>query len=140
MPHYLDINFPAVLVASVVGYVIGALWYSPLLFGKSWMSMMNFDEKMLEEVKQKGMGKTYAAAFFNTFIMALVLSIFVRHPGATHLWVGLLTGFLIWLGFMVTIHTASFLWEGKPTKLFFLNAGHNLVSILVMSTILSLWP
>jgi hypothetical protein len=140
MPHFLDIHFPAVLTATLVGFAIGALWYSPLLFGRTWMALMNFDERTVEEAKRRGMGKTYAAALLNTFVLALILSIFVRHPGATHLWVGLLTGFFVWLGFMVTIHSAGYLWEGKPAKLFFLNAGHSLVSVLVMSAVLSLWP
>ena len=33
------INYIAVLVSAVIGMAIGALWYSPLLFGKIWMKL-----------------------------------------------------------------------------------------------------
>ena len=51
------INFAAVLVAAIVGFIIGILWYGPL-FGKSWMRLMGMTDKQLKEARQKGMGKT----------------------------------------------------------------------------------
>jgi len=49
----MAINYLAVLVATVVNFVLGGLWYSPLLFGKKWMALMNVTE---EEIKKKGGG------------------------------------------------------------------------------------
>jgi hypothetical protein len=31
------INFWAVIIAAAVAFVLGALWYSPLLFGKAYL-------------------------------------------------------------------------------------------------------
>ncbi len=46
------VNYLAVLVSSVVGMGIGALWYSPLLFGKLWMRWNGMDARQLEEAKK----------------------------------------------------------------------------------------
>ena len=32
-------TLPVVIVTALIGYIIGALWYSPLLFGKQWMKL-----------------------------------------------------------------------------------------------------
>ncbi len=45
----VDINYWAVLVAAVVSMVIGALWYSPVLFGKLWMKYSGLSDKKLAE-------------------------------------------------------------------------------------------
>ena len=39
----LGINYLAVLVAAVVAFVMGGLWYSPLLFGKAWAKLRGID-------------------------------------------------------------------------------------------------
>lgn len=33
----LQVNFLPVLASAVMATIIGALWYSPLLFGKAWL-------------------------------------------------------------------------------------------------------
>ena len=52
---------------------------------------------------------------------------------------GLQTGFWNWLGFVVPVTVGSVLWDGKPWKLWFINAGYYLVMLLIMGVILALW-
>ena len=54
-----EVNLLAVLVSGVAAMVIGALWYSPLLFGKLWMNGMGFTEAKMKEMKEKGMAASY---------------------------------------------------------------------------------
>ena len=35
----LKINYLAVIVAAVAAFVVGAVWYSPFLFGKAYMEV-----------------------------------------------------------------------------------------------------
>jgi len=49
---------------------------------------------------------------------------------------GMLGAFYYWLGFAVPLTAGSYLWEGKSIKLWVLNAGYYLVSLLVMGAIL----
>lgn len=140
MAAEVSINYLAVLVAAIASMVIGGVWYSPMVFGKLWMKLSGLDEKALEEGKKKGMAKMYAVAFLGTLVMSYVLAHFVDYAGATDLVSGLQLGFWVWLGFIATVLLGSVLWEGKSVKLYLLNNAHYVVSLLVMSVILAMWP
>ena len=135
----IDLNYWAVLVSAVASMVIGALWYSPILFGNIWMNLMKIDPKNIDKMKDKGMGKYYFTAFNGSLIMSFVLAVLVDYAGAVTVSDALMLGFLIWLGFSETVLLNSVLWEGKPVKVYLINIFQLLVSLLIMSTILTLW-
>ena len=135
----VSINYLAVLVAGIANMIIGGLWYSPLLFGKIWVKLMNFVKNKMEEAKNRGMTKSYIIAFLGSLIMAYVLAHFVDYADAVNASGALQLAFWLWLGFFVTVHLSSVLWEGKSVKLYLLNIFHYLVALLVMSVILVLW-
>ena len=134
-----DVNLVAVLVSSIVGMAIGVLWYSPLLFGKLWMTLNVIPEKQIKAAKKSGMGKLYFANFIGTLVMAYVLSHFVDYAGATTVTGGMQAGFWAWLGFIATVLLGNILWEGKSLKLYLLNIGHYLIVLLAMGAILAVW-
>lgn len=134
----MPINYLAVLVAAIVSMILGALWYSPLLFGKIWIQLMNLNEKKLQEMKNKGMGKIYAIVFIKELVIAYILALFITKSIIT-ISGGIQIGILIWFGFIATTILASVLWENKPVKLYFINIAYHLVSIILMSLILSAW-
>lgn len=138
MPQ-ININLLAVLVSAIASMIIGAFWYSPLLFGKIWMELMKIDKKKLAEMKKKGVGKSYVIAFIGALITSYVLGYFIDYVGATGISQGTRTAFLLWLGFVVPTLLNSILWEGKPVKLYLLNISHHLVSLITMGAILVVW-
>lgn len=135
----LVINYVAVLVAAIVSMVLGALWYSPLLFAKPWMRLSQMTEQKIKQAK-KGMTLAYVLAFLGCFVTAFVLAHFVDYTQATTFAMGMQTGFWIWLGFLATTTLSMVLWEGKSWALWVLNNGHLLVNLLVMGGILAVWP
>src|SRR3989344_7048970 len=135
----VDINYWAILVSAVASFILGYLWYSPLLFGKPWMKMMGFPHQHMEEAKKKGMVKLYLGNFIATLIMVYILSHFVDYAQAKTITDGLQLGLWVWLGFIATLLFGSILWEGKPFKLFLINSGYRLVELLIVASILSAW-
>ena len=135
----VDINYWAILVSAVSSFILGLLWYSPLLFGKPWMKMMGFTQQHMEEAKKKGMARLYIGNFVTTLIMVYILSHFVDYAQAKTITDGLQLGLWVWLGFIATLLFGSILWEGKPFKLFLINAGYRLVELLIVASILSAW-
>lgn len=138
MAVQVSINYLAVLAAAVASMIVGFLWYGPL-FGKMWIKLMNFDKKKMEEAKKKGMGKAYALTFLTSLIMSYVLAHFVDYLGAKTITDGIILGFWVWIGFLATTQIGSVLWEGKPVKLYLINAMHYLVTLAVMGAILAVW-
>ncbi len=136
-----SVNVLAVVVASIAGMAIGFVWYSPLAFGKTWMKLMGKSAKDMESEKKKSnMPMTMGVGFISTLVMAYVLSLFIQYMGASTPVQGAMTAFWAWLGFVATVTLSSVLWEGKPVKLYILNAAHYLVALLVMGAIIAAWP
>jgi len=135
----LEVNYLAVLVSAVIGFIIGGFWYSQSGFGKQWMRLMKISKKDVEKVKKKGMAKSMIIAFLSTIVMAYVLAIFIKYVGTSTIIGGVLVGFWIWLGFLATAGLSSILWEGRPFKLYLINVTHYLVVLVVMGAILAVW-
>ena len=140
----VPINYLAILACGVANMVIGFLWYGPL-FGKPWADMMGFKFSTPEEQKkmQGKMMPGYIVSFIGALLMAYVLahslffvSKYLQVYGAS---AGLQAGFWNWLGFIAPVTIGIVFWESKPWKLWFINAGYWLASLLVMGLILALW-
>ena len=130
------VNLVAVVVAAVASMIIGMVWYSPMLFGKAWMSMMGWTEKDVEKMKKAGMTMGYVLSFVGALIMAYVLAHILQFSGARTLVEGLQGAFWVWLGFVATLTLGAVTWEGKSWNWWLLMNGHHLLSMLVMGAVL----
>ncbi len=126
------VNYLAVFAAAVASMVIGMLWYSPILLGKPWMKEMNIDPKKMDKSKTM---KSYAGSFVAALVMAFVLTHFMQLTGSTQLMTGFQTAFWAWLGFVATTMITSVLFDNKSMKLFAINCGYQLVSLLAMAAV-----
>jgi uncharacterized protein DUF1761 len=138
----VSINYFAVLVVAIVNMVLGFLWYGPV-FGKTWTKLMKFSEERMKEAKEKGMGGSYVIMAIGSLLMSWVVAIFVNsgeaHYGVWTATFGVHIGLYLWIGLAAPITVGSVLWEGKPWKLWVLNAGYYLVSLVIMGAILGVW-
>jgi hypothetical protein len=131
-----------VLVAAVATMVIGFLWYSPLLFARPWMVAMGYDpnDKAKMDAMRKSAGKSYAIAFLASLVSAFVLAKVIDLTTVNTALYGMKVAFAIWLGFVTTVQLTAKLFENKPTKLYLINTGYQLVCYLAMGAIIASWP
>lgn len=133
------INYLAVLIAAVVSFFIGFVWYS-FLFMKSWMKEMGIDESKAKTGKKKSMGGSMLLNFVGTLVMVYVLAMFTGFLQTTTFVEGMILGFWVWLGFFAaTTLLGSVLWEMRSWKLFAINGAYWLVNLAVSAGILSVW-
>ena len=136
------INYTAVIVAAIASMAVGFVWYGPL-FGKSWIALSGITPDKMEGMKKKGMTKTYVIGLIMLFLMAYVLAtngyVWQAYMSFSGLNAAFNLAFWPWLGFFVPLLVGGVLWEGKPWKLFALNAGYYLVTLFVMACILVYW-
>ena len=133
----LGINYWAVIVAAVVAFVMGGLWYSPLLFGEAWVNLrgMNSPEAAGTQMRPAEI----LAEFVRGLIVAVVLAGFVIHLGVVN-WVGAIyLGLAVWIGFQATSIVGSVIHEKYPLKLYAIHTGDALAKTLVMAVILGVW-
>jgi len=132
---FAQVNIVAVVIAAVASMAIGAFWYSYAGFGKTWLKLIGKTEKDLEPQK-KELGKYYALTMVGALVLAYVLALFIDLAGSYDPTSGAVTGFWAWLGFVVTTTLGDHLFAGRPQKLYFLNNGYHLISMMVMGAII----
>ena len=110
--------------------ILGALWYSPILFGKQWMKLSG------QKMKKGGMNTACLVAFIANLVMAYVVAVLLGLLDLTSFGDASRLLFWAWLGLMVPIMLNATLWEKKPWGLLWLNAAYYLVGLFVMAGVL----
>jgi hypothetical protein len=125
-----NVNYLAVLVAAVGAWITGAVWYG--LLGKAWVAAHG---KTKEELKPTPLAfvVSFAAALIIAFVLAGVVG--AVGAGKVGVWSGIVTGALVWLGFVVTTMAVTNLYAGRRTTLTVIDAGHWLASLVVIGAI-----
>jgi len=133
----LEINYLAVVVAAVVAFVVGAVWNSPLLFGKERMKLLGMNPDAMADTKMP-VGKMLGE-FVRVLVVAYVLARFVVLLGVVD-WMGAVQlGAWVWIGFQATLLVGAVIWENMPWKLYAIHAGDALVKIILMAVMLGVW-
>lgn len=134
----LHVSSAPVLVAAVVVFVLGWLWYSPLLFFNPWMRLRGMDPGAAMAGAKMPVGKLFVE-LVRCLLLAYVIARFVGLLGIAS-WIGAVQfGLFLWIGFPVILLTGSVLWENIPWKVAAIHAGDWLVKMLAIPIIVSLW-
>lgn len=134
------LNLVPVVIAGVINMVLGALWYSPLVVGKLWMhSMGKTDEELKQEFSSTSMAFTYIVNTVASLLFAYVLAHLIKFSQINTFSQGVMIGFWVWLGFVVTTVIPGYMYESKPKMLYFLFIIYQLISITLMGGFLAIW-
>ena len=133
------INYLAVILVTVVNMAVGFAWYGPL-FGKQWMALTGVMEAQIAEAKAKGgMGGKYTLAFIGALLMGYVVARFAVGMGIEGVYAGVKLGAWAWLGLVAPVTIGKVLWDGKSWKLWFLESGYYLVTLVLTGAIIAAW-
>ncbi len=133
--HHLHFNHLAVFVSAIILWLLGALWYSPLLFAKPWVAIVG---RQMGE-KPKGVVHGMIASFIGDLLVAFILAHFVYWSGGLGYGWGAFIGFIAWMGFVLGPLYPQRIYEGRPFTYFAINAGYWLVGLMVAGGVLSVW-
>lgn len=131
----LVINHWAVLCSAFLNLVLGAVWYSPVLFYNTWKTENGLTD---EKFKNVNMGKMYAISFILAVVMSYNMAFFLGDAQTNWIW-GLTAGFLTGFGFSAMIFTAIALFELKSLKYILINGGYIIVYFSLIGFIIGIW-
>lgn len=125
------ISWLGVIAATLIVFILGALWYGPL-FGKAWIAATGVNP---EDAKRSSLPVLLGITFVLEFLMAWCLAMFLGNAvslaeGALY---GFLTGFF-WIAFALAVNA---LFEQKSFRYLLINCGYWVVSFTLMGLVIA---
>lgn len=121
-----------VLVAAVIQWVIGALWYG-VAFRKRWTVLVG----NIGESKPGRSAFTMIASFALNLILSFVLANLIAgltqlfSAGTTNFQLGVSVGILCWFGLIAPPMLNQAIFERRPANLFAINAAYWIVAMAI---------
>ena len=127
-----------IVVSAVAVFLIGMLWYSPVLFAKAWMKGHGHTEEKLRQMQAQA-GRAYAVTFVCYLVMAFAMSVLLNRIGVVSVLTGIKVGAILGLGFAAPLGLTANVFSEKPLSAYLIDAAYQVVFLIVMGAILAAW-
>ena len=135
----IDVNYWAVIIATLSTMLVGSIWYTPKFFGNYWMRVAKVDDSG-ERGAVGPILTTLIVSFISAWVLAIATQVAWTALGGNYLLMAITTGLMLWAGFTAARFITHDAFEGRPAGLTILNIGHELVTVLIMALIIGAWP
>ena len=135
-----EINYWAVLLATLSSMVVGSVWYSLRVFGTRWAKLAKVDVDRPAATAVWPIITTVIVSFITAWVLAGSAAIAWHFYGGSFLWDTIVTAVLLWAGFTAARFITHDAFEGRPTTLTVINIAHELVTVLIMALLIGVWP
>ena len=127
-----EYHWLAIITATIASFVIGGLWYSPVLFARIWQREAGLSDA---QIQGGNMARIFGGAFVLTFLGVVLLSRFIQpNEGLHH---GAAMGFHVGLFWVAGSLGVNYLFERRSLKLWLINGGYNVVTYTVAGILLA---
>lgn len=134
-----EINYWAVILATLSSMIVGAIWYTPKVFGNKWMKLAKVEMK--EDANAVlPIAITVVVSFITAWVLAGSTTIAWHFYEGSYLMSALVTAVMLWAGFTAARFITHDVFEGRPSSLTLMNIAHEVVTVLIMAIIIGVWP
>jgi hypothetical protein len=127
-----------VFVVAAAGFLLGWLWYSPLMFNKAWVIEMQNSSQALANLKGR-MGPATAVAFFFTLLSTFGLAVLINEHHTASALRGAEFGAFVGAIVVGSRMLSSSVWENRSARLLRINLGHEIVLFALQGALLGCW-
>jgi len=127
------VDWIASIVAAVSAFVLGGIWYSPLMFAKAWQQDSGLSDEQLAAANKV---KIFGGAFVLCLLGALMFSMFLGPDPSVVFGVG--AGVAAGIFWVAGSFGVNYLFELKPLRLWLINGGYHAVQFTLYGLILGL--
>ena len=132
------LNYLAVIIAAVISFLFGGVWYNAL--SKQWMDAAGLSPDRAP--KERGLG-LYVLTFAAQLVMAWMLAGVLLHLQQGGLPLsprnGLISAAFIWFGFVITTMVVNYSFHGAKQALTLIDGGHWLCVLLLQGLVIGWW-
>jgi len=128
-----SLNLIAILAAAAAGFAFGAVWYMTL--GRAWMAALGTSAA---EIAGRRSPRPFIVSAAALVVMAFILSGLMGHLGlgAVTPRIGVVSGALVWVGFVATTLAVNHAFQGARPMLTLIDGGHWLGVLLIQGLVL----
>ena len=127
------VEWTAAIIATFSAFILGGLWYSPLMFAKTWQRETGLSDEQLNAANK---AKIFGLSFVLSFIAAVVFSMFVGPDTGPDFTVS--AGLSVGLFWVAASFGVNYLFELKGLKLWLINGGYHTVQFTLYGVIFGL--
>lgn len=132
-----ELNWWAVIVATLSTFVVGSAWYAMGTFGKRWAKLVGITEKQMKS--GEGMAETFAMTAVASFVVSAVMGALMMATATTG-WVdGLVFGVITGFAFRFGTHVMHNGFARRSKELTWIDGTHDVVALAVVGAILGQW-
>jgi hypothetical protein len=133
------LNWLHIVVATVAYFVLGALWYSKILFVGPWIKGHQIDVNNPDA--KKGVALVMAGSFVLFFVTTTGIAILQELIPAYHADVIHAVKYSLLMGFLFSFSTMSigYLYTMKPLSVHLIDGLYHVTGITIAGLILALW-
>lgn len=130
----ISLNPLAIAVAAALAFLMGGVWYSPVLFARRWQQAAGLAD---EQLKNASMAKIFGLAYLAALVMAANLAAFIGPKASVGF--GLAAGAAAGIGWVAMCFAVNDLFERRPLALWLINSGYHVLALTVMGGVLAWW-
>lgn len=136
----VSFNPLAILVATVIAFALGAVWYG-VLFADTWQRLNGYgdmSEADLDKMKADA-PKAYAVSFLCNAVMACALTVLADYMGLFTVAQAVKLGLLVFGGFLAPVGLIGNMYSDRPVGAWLLDGAYQFIYILLMSIVVVIW-
>lgn len=125
------VSWVGIFGCTVMTFLVGGLWYSPLLFGKAWARAADLSDEALA----RDLPRVFGGSFVLGGIICTNLAFFIGPDAGVAF--GAAAGAAAGAGWVSASLGVVALFERRPLALFLINAGYNTVTYTLAGALLA---
>ncbi|HEX2090510.1 MAG TPA: DUF1761 domain-containing protein [Actinomycetota bacterium] len=133
-----DLNWLAVIVATIVYFAIGGIWFANAFLGKAWQRAGGFEIP----ADQRPGPAYFIGPFITCLLTTIAVAMLAKASGTDTVGEGLVLGLVTGVGIAAAVVAVTGLFDpqkANPRTWVAISAGYHVVSLLVVGVLLAVW-
>jgi hypothetical protein len=134
-----DLNWLPVILGAVIYFVLGAVWFTPVLFGRQWQRAIGWEaSRRPPEVKPS----TYVLPAVAYLVASIATGMLASATGSDSLGEGIILGLVVGIGYAVTLTAVEAVFDPnkpQPWTWFGISASYHFLGFFIVAVLVSVW-
>jgi len=134
-----QLNWLAVIVGTVIYFAIGAVWFTPIAFGRPWQRAIGWDSSRATPEMNP---VTYVVPAILYLVASIATAMLATATKSTTFGNGIVLGLVVGVGYALVINANDATFDPnkrEPLTWFAITGAYNLLGLLIVAVLVSVW-